>query len=368
MKIKYFHEISNVKKISKNLLKNTKEILKNGNYTNSKNVKKFEEKFKNFNKSNYCVALNTGTSSLHLGLIALGIKRGDEVILPAISFIASAAAVVYIGAKPKFVDINPDDWLMDTTKIEKKITKKTKAIMPVHLHGLMCDMLAIKKIAKKYKLLIIEDASQAHGSNYLNYMPGKLSDIATFSFYPTKNLGAIGEGGAVITNNKKIAKKIRDLRAWGRTGNNFLEIGYNYRMSEFVALSLILKIKTLKSDIDKRISIANIYKTKIKLKSFQKYNSSIKKHSYHIFAITVNNRKKFAKYLQKKNIDYNAHYSYCLPMLKIFYSKKLNNILEFKNAISFSKKTISIPIYPDLTNNEINYIVNSINKINFNFK
>ena len=193
MKIDFFHERLKAKKIERNLLLHTKSILRSGQYTNGKYVKQFEDKFRKLNKAKYCVSVNTGTSALHLGLLSLGIKPGDEVILPSISFIASAAAIKYVGAEPVFVDVSNEDWLIDINKIQEKITKRTKAIMPVHLHGLMCDMKSISKIAKKNNLFIIEDASQAHGSLYLNTNPGYYSDIATFSFYPAKNLGAIGE-------------------------------------------------------------------------------------------------------------------------------------------------------------------------------
>ena len=191
------------KKIRTELFNSYNFILKSGRYTNDFYVKRFENNFKKFVDAKYCVAVNSGTSALHLALISLNIKKDDEVIVPSITFVASAAAIRYLGAKPIFVDVDEKDWLLNTTKIEKIITKKTKAIMAVHLHGLMCDMKAIKKIATKHNLFIIEDAAQAHGSEYLNKNPGYFSDVATFSFYPTKNLGAIGEGGAIITNKKK---------------------------------------------------------------------------------------------------------------------------------------------------------------------
>ena len=362
MKIKFFCEKKKGLKIKKNLFLATSNLLDTGQYTNGIYVNKFEEKFRIFTSSKYCVAVNSGTSALHLSLIALGIKEGDEVLLPSISFVASAAAVTYVGAKPVFVDINYDDWLIDVNKIEKQITKKTKAIMPVHLHGLICDMQKIKKIANKYNLKIIEDASQAHGSEYYGKKPGYYGDVATFSFYPTKNLGAFGEGGAIVTKNKNVKDRISKLRAWAPNKKNFSAIGYNYRMPEIIGASLLEKIKYLKQDIQLRTKISKFYKKELNIKEFSKFDEKIKKHSYHLFAIRVKKRDLFIKYLNQQNIQSAIHYSYVLPKLEIFkkYSKKINN---FKVAEKVSKELVSIPIYPELSKKEQIYVVKSINKI-----
>lgn len=356
MKIDFFHQAQKAKKIKNKIFSATNSILKSGKYTNGPYVKKFEEKFKKLMEAKYCVAVNNGTSALHLALVALGIKRGDEVIVPSISFVASAAAITYVGAKPVFVDVNMDDWLINVNSIAKVITKRTKAIMPVHLHGLMCDMRKIKKISKKFNLKIIEDASQAHGSKYYKTSPGFYSDIATFSFYPTKNLGAIGEGGAVITNNKSISRKITALRAWAENKNSFFDIGYNYRMPELIAASLDAKISYLKNDIKKRILIANFYKKNLKNKNFSTYDSSIKKNSYHLFAVRLKNRDKFRIELKKKGIDTAIHYKYCLPNLKIF-SNYMKNRFNFKVGTKLSKELVSLPIYPELTKKQQLYII-----------
>ena len=363
MRVKFFSEIIKGKKITPKIQGKVKNILKTGQYTNSKYVNKFEELFKKKFKTKYCVAVNNGTSALHLSLIALNIKPGDEIIVPSMTFIASAAAIEYVGAKPVFVDINDHDWLINSDLIEKKINKKTKAIMVVHLHGLMCDMDKIKMISKKYKLKIIEDSAQAHGSTYKNKNPGYFSDVATFSFYPTKNLGAVGEGGAILTNNLSIYNKTKRMRTWSHKKHNFYEISFNYRMSEFSEISLIEKLKYLKKDIINRIRIAKLYQKKLNYKNFSKYDNKIKKHSYHIFATTVksNKRNKIIKKLKMLGIDTNIHYPYSLSKLKVFKFK--NNSDKTPVANKISKELISLPIYPEIKEKQIIYTCNSLNKL-----
>ena len=360
MKINFFSEKKKTKKISKQLQFNLKKILNNGFYTNSRYVHEFESKFKKYFNAKYCVAVNSGTSALHLSLISLNIGKGDEVIVPSLTFIATAAVINYVGAKPVFADVNNDDWLINSENIKKLINKKTKAILVVHLHGLMCDMKEIKKIAKKYKLKVIEDAAQAHGSKLNNKSPGYYSDVAAFSFYPTKNLGAIGEGGALLTNDRKIYEKTKRMRAWSHKKNKFHEISFNYRMSEFIAVSLILKMKFLKQDIKKRIKIAEIYKKNLNIQTYSKFKNN-KKHSYHIFAIRLKNRKLIAKKLEKHGIQTNMHYPYSLSLLKEFKLKKNNNKTPKANKIS--KDILSLPIYPDLNFKKVVYTANVLNSI-----
>jgi len=365
MRVKFFSEKNKAKKITKEIQAKVKKILNRGQYTNSKYVKKFEETFRKYFKAKYCVAVNNGTSALHLSLLALKIKENDEIIVPSMTFIASAAAIKYVGAKPVFVDINENDWLINPSLIERHINKKTKAIMVVHLHGLMCDMDKIRNIAKKYKIKLIEDAAQTHGSTYKNRSPGYYSDVAAFSFYPTKNLGAIGEGGAILTNDKDIYEKTKRMRAWSYNNHNFYEIGFNYRMTEFSAISLLSKVKFLKNDINKRIRISKKYKKNLKTINYSIFNEKVKKHSYHIFAIKVNSkkRKKIISELKLKGIDTNIHYPYSLSELMIFNKNK--NKIKINSPVSYkiSKELISLPIYPELDDKKILYTCKNINKI-----
>ena len=363
MKVNFFSEKKKAQKISSEIQEKVKNILDSGQYTNSKYVKKFEEKFRKYFNAKYCVAVNNGTSALHLSLLALNIKKNDEIIVPSMTFIASAAAINYVGAKPVFVDINKNDWLINQSLIEKYITKKTKAIMVVHLHGLMCDMDIIRKIAVKHKLKLIEDAAQTHGSLYKNKSPGYFSDVATFSFYPTKNLGAVGEGGAILTNNKDIYEKTKRMRTWSHKKYNFFEIGFNYRMTEFSAISLLAKLKFLRNDIKRRIEIAKKYKDNLRIQSFSSFDGKIKKHSYHIFAITVNakKRKKIMTALKLKGIDSNIHYPYNLSELSVFNKKK--NKISSPISHRVSKEFISLPIYPELDDKKILYVCKILNQV-----
>ena len=363
MIVKFFSEKIKAKKISNEIQKKVRNILKTGLYTNSKYVRRFEQIYKKKFNARYCIAVNNGTSALHLSLIALGLKKNDEIIVPSMTFIASAASINYIEARPVFVDVNEDDWLINTDKIEKCITKKTKAIMVVHLHGLMCDMDKIYKLAKKYNLRIIEDAAQAHGSSYKNKLPGFFSDVATFSFYPTKNLGAIGEGGAIITNNKNIYEKAKRMRAWSHKMYEFYEISFNYRMTEFSAISLISKIKFLDTDVKKRNLIAEKYKKLLKFKNYSIYDVKKKKHSFHIFAIRVKKEKrtKIINKLKENGIDTNVHYPYSLSSLKVFRKQLKNKKTPVANKLS--GELLSLPIYPELSEKKINYISKILNKI-----
>ena len=363
MRVNFFSEKKKARKITDEIQNKVGNILKSGQYTNSKYVNKFEEVYKKFFKTKYCIAVNNGTSALHLSLLALGIKQNDEIIVPSMTFIASAAAIKYVGAKPVFVDVNENDWLINPDIIEKFITKKTKAIMVVHLHGLMCDMDQIKNIANKFKLKVIEDSAQAHGSMFKNRLPGFYSDVATFSFYPTKNLGAIGEGGAIITNNKDIYEKTKRMRTWSHNKYSIYEISYNYRMTEFSAVSLLSKIRFLNNDIKKRISIANRYKNSLISKSYSIFNEKIKKHSYHIFAIKVdrNQRKKIIQELKLKGVDTNIHYPYSLSELNVFGNNRNQNKSPVADKIS--KELLSLPIYPELEEKKIDYTVKILNQI-----
>ncbi len=218
-------------------------------------VLSFEERFASYCNVTHCKAVNSGTSALHLALLAAGIGPGDEVITVPMTFVATTAAILYSGAKPVFVDVDPDTWTMDPKLIEGAITPRTKAILPVHLHGLMADMDAIPAIARRHKLIVIEDAAQAHGAEYKGRRAGSIGNLGCFSFYPGKNLGAYGEGGAVVCNDPELAQRVALLRDWGQESKyNHVIAGYNYRMDGIQGAILNVKMKYIEDWTEARES------------------------------------------------------------------------------------------------------------------
>jgi dTDP-4-amino-4,6-dideoxygalactose transaminase len=223
-------------------------------------VSAFEDRFAAYCGVKHCTALNSGTSALHLALLAAGIGPGDEVITVSMTFVATTAAILYCGAKPVFVDVDPDTWTMDPKLIETAITPRTKAILPVHLHGLMADMDPIMELARRHKLIVIEDAAQSHGAEYKGHRAGSIGDIGCFSFYPGKNLGAYGEGGAVVSNNPELARKTVLLRDWGQESKyNHVVAGYNYRMDGIQGAVLNVKMEYIEAWTEARRVVASHY-------------------------------------------------------------------------------------------------------------
>jgi dTDP-4-amino-4,6-dideoxygalactose transaminase len=223
-------------------------------------VAAFEERFASYCNVKHCSAVNSGTSALHLALLAAGVGPGDEVITVSMTFVATTAAILYSGARPVFVDVDPVAWTMNPGLIEATITPRTKAIMPVHLHGLMADMDPIMEIARRHGLVVIEDAAQAHGAEYKGRRAGSIGDLGCFSFYPGKNLGAYGEGGAVVTNQTEFARRISLLRDWGQESKyNHVLPGYNYRMDGIQGAVLNVKMNYIEAWTEARRSVASHY-------------------------------------------------------------------------------------------------------------
>ena len=263
------------------------EVCEDTAFTNSPYVERFENNFSRYCNTNYAVAVNSGTSALHLSMIALGIGKDDEVIIPANTFIATAWAPSYVGATPVFVDCCPDTWQIDPEQIKKKITNKTKAIIGVHLYGQPFDIDAVKEIAKEYNLFLVEDAAQAHGAEYKGRRVGGFSEMACFSFYPGKNLGTYGEGGCITTNNQRYANRLRSLRNHGSTEKYYYdEIGYNMRMGGIEGAVLNIKLKYLDQWNRKRKEIAKVYHENIKnLKIKMQKQNNFTDSVFHLFII-----------------------------------------------------------------------------------
>lgn len=334
------------------------KVLTNCNFIMGEEVKKFEEEFALFCKTKYAVGVSSGTDALVLALKAIGIQPGDEVITVPNSFIATTEAITLAGGKIKFVDINLESYNMDTEKITSAITNKTKAIIPVHLFGHPADMDSILEIAKKHNLKVIEDAAQAHGAEYKGKTIGSLGDLACFSFYPGKNLGAYGDAGALTTNNPEIAKKLSMLRNHGRTKKYEHEYeGHNCRLDTIQAAVLRVKLKYISSWNEARRKHASFYKgllrdyNKIILPEEQKGS----KHIYHIFAIRIADRDKLMINLKNEGIGVGIHYPIPLHIQPAYRHLGLKEG-SFPNTELVSKTLLSLPMYPELTNSQIKQI------------
>lgn len=341
------------------------QVNRNSRYILGEFVEKFEHNFANFLKVKQVIGVGNGLDALIIALKALDITLDDEVIVPAHTFIATWLAVTYVGAKVIPVDISYDTFCMDPNLIEKNITKKTKAIIIVHLYGFCFPMVSINKIAEKYKLKIIEDVAQAHGASYYGKMAGTFSDVATFSFYPGKNLGALGDGGAVVTNSDKLAGKIRMLRNYGSIQRyEHILKGFNSRLDELQAGILDVKLKFIKQWNNRRKEIALFYYKELTGLSYiilAPYPTAPEQHVWHLFVIRTKNRDKLKEYMSKNNIETLIHYP-CPPHLQPAYQDLGYQEGSFKVAETVSQEILSIPIGPHLTNNQIEYVVDILKK------
>jgi len=344
------------------------EVLEGGVFIGGLAVEKFEKEVADFLGVKHAVTLNSGTDALYLSLRALGIGAGDEVITTAFTFFATAEAIAATGAKPVFVDINPDTFNIDVNQIEAAITGKTKAIIPVHLFGQMADMAPIKKIAQKYNLKIIEDCAQAIGATQIidgkEVKAGNVGDTGCFSFFPTKNLGAYGDGGMATTNDDEIAAKIRMLKVHGSSPENKyknLEIGVNSRLDAIQAAILSVKIKYLDQWNDQRAEIAARYNKELGSVGgiVTPFVAPGNNHIYHQYTIKTTNRDNLAQFLTQKNIPTMIYYSIPLHLQSAF--NFLNyKIGDFSVMETTSKEILSLPIYPEFTKKDQDYIIQKI--------
>lgn len=340
-----------------------KRIIESGEFILGEELQLFEKEFAQYCGIKYCLGVSSGSTALDIALKAIGIEGGDEVICPTLTFTATAAAVVNLGATPVFIDINPDTYNLDKNQLVKNITKRTKAIIVVHLYGQISDMDEISKIAKKYNLKIIEDAAQAHGAIYKNKKAGSWGDAACFSFYPSKNLGCFGDGGAVVTNNSKIAKDITLLRDHGRISKyDHKIVGYNGRLDNLQAAVLRVKLRYLEEWNRKRRQIANYYSQKLSDIYNFPFVSPDSDHVFYVYTLRHIKRDLIMDLLIKKGISSGIYYPIPLHLQKAY------SYLEYRKgdlpiAESACNSIFSIPIYPELTQNEIQYVVKTLNEI-----
>lgn len=337
-------------------------VFNSGIYVLGPEVTAFEQEFAKYVGVKHCVGMNNGTDALTLALRALHIGPGDEVITTPFTAAYTALSIMYVGAKPVFVDIDPETYTIDATKIEAAITKRTKAIIPVHLFGQPADMAKIMPIARKHKLKVIEDACQAHGAQVGKRKVGTFGDITCFSFYPTKNLGGIGDGGAIVTNNSPLAKKLDLLHNGHQTKKYYhTEVGYNTRLDEIQAAILRVKLKNLPAFISQRQAIAKAYDNGITHSTIVKpVVANGMKHVYHLYVIRHPKRDQVMKLLAKQDIHVQIHYPWPLHKLPAFKSVVPKNIKLPVSELA-SKQVLSLPIYPGLATRDINHVISAVN-------
>jgi dTDP-4-amino-4,6-dideoxygalactose transaminase len=334
-------------------------VLESTQFVLGPEVAAFESEFAAYSGAQYAVGLNSGTSALHLALLAAGIGPGDDVITAPFTFVATVAAIDYTGARPVFVDIDPRSYTLDPALIEQAITPRTKAIIPIHLYGQPADMAPILEIAQKHHLLVIEDAAQAHGAEYRGQRVGSLADMACFSFYPGKNLGAYGEAGLVTTNNPDYARVIRMRRDWGQERKYYHEVpGYNYRMDAIQAAILRVKLRHLEDWTEAR---------RVRVAEYNRLLSNViipfarpdSRHVYHIYAIRSPQRDQLQIALRDQGIQTGIHYPFAVHELPAYahlgyYSG------QFPHAEQAAREVLSLPIYAELPLDSIPHIAAAI--------
>ena len=335
-------------------------VISSGWYILGIELSNFEKLFSKYLNANYCVGVGSGTDALTISLMSLNIGKGDEVITTSLTAYPTITGILNSGAKPVLVDVYKSNALIDVEKIEAKINKKTKAIIPVHLYGQSCDMNMITKIAKKHNLAVVEDCAQATGAIYKGKKVGTIGDCGAFSFYPTKNLGAYGDGGAIITNSEKIYLKAKLYRNYGQEDKyNHTLNGLNSRLDEIQAAVLATKLKFLDNWNRKRREIAKKYSTELETVDFLK-NDSDSLHVHHLYVIKSNNRDKLMNHLTKNEVETLIHYPLPINKQKAFF--KMENET-YENADKITKQILSLPINPWLKDDEINSIIEIINSI-----
>lgn len=341
------------------------DVIQNTAFIGGKKIADFEEDFAKWLGIKFCVGCANGTDSIEILLQSMGIGVGDEVIVPAVSWISTSEAVSSIGATPIFVDIDPITYTIDIDKIEVAITNKTKAIIPVHLYGHPADMLTIMTIAKKHNLKVLEDCAQAHGASINGQYVGTFGDAASFSFYPGKNLGAYGDAGGMVTNNVEIAKKARQISNHGQEGkHNHLIEGRNSRLDGLQAAILNVKLPYLSKWVKDRNEVGKNY-----LKSINTSKIGLPSvnegcvHAWHLFVIQSENRDQLKKYLLENGVESAIHYPTALPFLKCYENGNFK-ASDYPIAFEFTKKILSIPMFPELNKDEQDNVINLLNNFN----
>jgi dTDP-4-amino-4,6-dideoxygalactose transaminase len=365
-KVPYLDLAAQIRGIRKEIDAALARTVDNCSFCLGPDVVQFEKDFAAFCEAKHCLGFNSGTSALHAAMRILDIGPGDEVITTPFTFVATSWAISYVGAKPVYVDIDDSTFNIDPRQIELAITPHTKAILPVHLYGQPFDVDKVQAICRKHKLPMVEDAAQAHGAKYKGKVVGTFGDMSCFSFYPTKNLGACGEGGALVTNNDKFATRARSLREHGSTVRYYHdEIGYNYRMEGFQGAVLGVKLKRLNKWTKERQRVAARYtellaKTPLRLPLQAKYAES----AWHLYTVRHPRRDELKKHLESNGIGCAVHYPIPLHLQKA-YAHLGHRAGDFPVAEKASRECLCIPMYPELTDSQIHRVTDVIKAFPF---
>lgn len=335
------------------------QILQNTSFVGGTHVAQFEQAFAEYIGTKHCITCGNGTDSLEILLKAMGVGVGDEVIVPAVSWISTSESVSTVGATPIFVDIEPDYYTIDSAKIEEKITEKTKAIVPVHLYGQPANMPAIMAIANKYNLKVMEDCAQAHGASIDEKTVGTWGHCASFSFYPGKNLGAYGDAGAMITNDDELAEKARRIANHGQLKKHDHQIeGRNSRMDALQAAILSVKLVHLEQWTKARIGNANQYNKLLANAAIVLPKTRTNtRHVFHLYVARSAERDKLKEYLKTKDVATGIHYPTALPLLPC-YNMFNYKVEDFPVATQYQNEILSLPMFAELTNEQIEYVTN----------
>jgi dTDP-4-amino-4,6-dideoxygalactose transaminase len=364
IKIGFYGHVRQYHNFKKEIDTAISNVLESGKYVMGPALLKFEEELAAYTGKKYAIGINSGTDALWLSLLALGIGKGDEVITTANTFFATAEAIWIVGAKSVFVDCDPKTYNIDVTKIEEKITSKTKAIIPVHLYGQAADMLAISAIAKKHNLKIIEDNAQALGAKGDTFKLGELSDTMGVSFIIQKNLGTFGDGGAVLTDDPKVTERIKALRNHGSLKRSCHSLGYNSRLDDIHAAILSVKLKSLDKWNARRRVIAKMYDEGLKDTGLVlPYCKPGYYHVYHLYVVHTEKRDELQQYLENAGIVALTHYPIAIHQQEGYpwgCLAEMNPALP--NTEWSSARCLSLPMYPELTDQEVQYVIETIKK------
>ena len=353
---------SNYLSIKNEIDKAIHEVIDNTSFIMGKYLKNFEENFAKFCKAKHAIGCSSGTTAVHLALLAADLKKGDEVITVPNTFIATTECISYVGGKIKFVDVEEDTALINIEKLQKAITPKTKAIIVVHLYGQMPNMKRIREISDEHNIFLIEDAAQAHASEWKGHQPGFYGDIASYSFFPAKNLGCFGDGGGVVTNNNELAEKTRLLVNHGRTTKYEHEMeGFNYRLDPLQAAVLNAKLPHLQKWTELRRKHAIFYNKNLPDKVTVPVETKGAKHVYYMYVIRTKKRDELMKHLKEKGISCGIHYPIPLHLQPAYKNLGFKQ-KDYPISEKLAKEILSIPIYPELNNEQKSYIVENIKR------